>query len=104
MPIQSQWLMFDLSTVTKEPNSPGVYELGDSFGNVVYIGGALSLRRTLLEHLDEPVNSYIRANAKSYRTEYDVDPDVRLKQLYLEHLTLNGEPPLCNERSFNNAW
>jgi excinuclease UvrABC nuclease subunit len=97
MSIQSQWLTFDVPSVHKELDAPGVYELGDRIGGVIYIGGAPLLRRRLLEHLDEPDSSCISLNAQLYRTEYDVDPVTRAKQLHEEHLHNHGEPPRCNE-------
>lgn len=97
MSIQSQWLAFDVASVHKELDTPGVYELGDRIGMVIYIGGSQHLRGTLLKHLAEPDSSCIRLNAQLYRTEYDVDPAGRAKQLHDEHLHNYGEPPRCNE-------
>lgn len=38
----SGWQSFDGATIDRELGGSGVYELGDSTGNVIYIGSAAS--------------------------------------------------------------
>ena len=38
MPLFQKWSHFDKEHVLSEPNSLGIYELGDSSGNILYIG------------------------------------------------------------------
>jgi hypothetical protein len=96
MPIQSQWLLFSDRTVDSEKDQGGVYELGDSVGMVVYLGGSKSLRRRLKEDLAEPSMTCIKRNARVYRTEYNMHYIERMRKLYDEHVKTYGEPPLCN--------
>ena len=44
MPIAKKWSPFTLERLRLVPNEPGVYELGDMKGEVVYIGNGDSAR------------------------------------------------------------
>lgn len=97
MPIRSQWWTFADSLVTIDRDEPGVYELGDDNGAVVYVGSANELRRRLMEHLNEAAYSCIRQNVTQYRIEYTAHYENRERELYRAHVAMHGKPPKCND-------
>jgi transcriptional regulator with XRE-family HTH domain len=97
MPIQAQWWSFVESVIEAERDDPGVYELGDKDGVVLYIGSSEELRRRLKEHLNEAPQSCIRQNATHYRIEYTAYYAGRERELYKYHLATYGKPPECND-------
>lgn len=38
MPISAKWSIFNKDNIFEEPNYYGIYEIGDSNGNIMYIG------------------------------------------------------------------
>lgn len=38
MPISVKWSTFNKDNISEEPNNYGIYEIGDSNGNIMYIG------------------------------------------------------------------
>ena len=66
MPLSVKWSAFSKDNVEEEPNSYGVYEIGDNSGNILYIGQG-RIRDRLKTH-------FIRGNhpiggAAKYRKE-----------------------------------
>lgn len=96
MPITGQWWTLAESVAGYEYDQPGVYELGDSNGNVIYVGSADKMKRRILEHVNETQNACIRLNAMKYRVEYGSGCRKREKELYDEHVRRYGKPPSCN--------
>lgn len=97
MPIQAQWWSFVESVIEVDRDDPGVYELGDKDGVVIYIGSSKELRRRLKEHLSEARYTCIRQNATHYRIEYTTNYTNREQDLYKYHLATYGKPPECND-------
>jgi len=97
MPIGSQWWSFVESLVNIDRDLPGVYELGDQNGIVIYIGSSDELKRRLTEHLNEEATTCIRQNATHYRIEYTADYENRERELYRVHVATYGKPPQCND-------
>jgi excinuclease UvrABC nuclease subunit len=96
MPIQAQWWSFVESVIEVDRDDPGVYELGDNDGVVVYIGSSNEVRRRLKEHLNEASESCVRQNVTHYRIEYTANYASREQELYKYHLATYGKPPECN--------
>jgi len=82
--------------VELEHDEPGVYELGDARGAVVYIGSSDQLRRRLKEHLGEAPFSCLRRHAMQYRVEHTATYAARERELLAQHQHLHGHAPLCN--------
>jgi hypothetical protein len=97
MPIQAQWWSFVESVIEVDRDDPGVYELGDKDGTVVYIGSSNELRRRLREHLNEASSACIRQNVTHYRMEYTANYRTRERELYDGHVRIFGMPPKCND-------
>ena len=97
MPITSQWWTFSDGMISSDREEAGVYELGNDSGTVVYIGSSNALRRRLKEHLDESGTTCIKKNTKKYRLEYVSKYKERERELYDEHVRINGKPPICND-------
>jgi predicted GIY-YIG superfamily endonuclease len=97
MPIVSQWWTFSEMMVQHDRDEPGVYELGETNGTVIYIGGSDAIRRRLREHLSESATTCTRRSTAQYRVEYTRNWTTRERQLHDEHVRLYGRPPRCNE-------
>ena len=96
MLIGKQWWPFVERIVRIDWDEPGVYELGDDTGTVVYIGSSEEVKKRLEEHLREPDSSCIRRNATQYRVEYTHEYETRERELYRLHVATFGKPPRCN--------
>jgi predicted GIY-YIG superfamily endonuclease len=92
MPIDGPWWVFSDVLIDSERDLPGVYELGNAAGEVVYIGSSADVRRRLQEHWDEPANSSV----KRYTTQYRVDYLACERVLYERHLKTHRKPPICS--------
>ncbi len=95
MPIRARWVPFTEGMARFCREEPGVYELGDTLGAVVYVGSSDQLKRRVNEHLAE-AGTCIKRNASVYRVEYSGDYAKRERQLLDEHLRVNGALPVCN--------
>ena len=93
----SQWWAFTENLVNTEQDSPGVYELGNSSKNVVYIGSTNAIKRRLLEHLGGS-DPCINTHAKYYRVDYRPDYATEERRRYDAFVIANGRPPRCNDR------
>ena len=96
MPIRTQWWSFVESVVSIDQNAPGVYELGNENGTVVYIGSSDDLKRRLTEHLNEEPFTCIRQNATRYRIEYTAEYENWERELHRVHIAAFGKAPKCN--------
>jgi hypothetical protein len=97
MPIQAQWWSFVQVVIEVDRDDPGVYELGDKNGTVIYIGSSSELRRRLKEHLNEASNTCIRQNTTHYRIEYTAAYKGRERELVQAYVRMHGKPPACND-------
>jgi GIY-YIG catalytic domain len=105
MSIRGQWWSFVESMVQMDRDVPGVYELGDVVGTVVYIGSSQEVRKRLLEHLSEVESTCVRRNATQYRIEYTYECENRERELYKLHVATYGKPPRCNDsRKAHGDW
>jgi predicted GIY-YIG superfamily endonuclease len=96
MGITGQWWVFADAIIESEDDLPGVYELANAAGDVIYIGGSDDLRRRLKEHWNEPRTTCVKTHAARYRVEYRRDFLARERELYDEHMRIFGAAPLCN--------
>jgi excinuclease UvrABC nuclease subunit len=97
MSIRGQWWSFVESMVQIDRDEPGVYELGDVTGTVVYIGSSHEVRKRLLEHLSEAESACVRRNATQYRIEYTHERENRERELYRLQVATYSKPPRCND-------
>jgi len=97
MPLAGQWWLFRTNVIAFEKDLPGVYELGDADGTVVYIGSSNELRRRLQEHLDEDPRSCIQQRVHQYRVEYTTEYHARERDLYHACVVVHGRAPICNQ-------
>jgi DNA-binding transcriptional regulator YiaG len=105
MPIRAQWWSFVESLIEVDRDDPGVYELGDKDGAVIYIGSSNELRQRLKEHLNEAPYTCIRQKATHYRIEYTTNYTNRERELYKLHVATYGKPPRCNDsRKAHGDW
>ena len=95
MPIDSSWWVFGDVIIASERELPGVYELGNAAGEVIYIGSSSDICRRLREHWIEPPGSCVKRNTTQYRVEYRSDYLARQRELHESHLKLHSKPPLC---------
>ena len=54
MPIQKRWALFSWENVEEVPEDAGAYELGNSNGEVVYVGSSRNLHQRLIQHKNDP--------------------------------------------------
>jgi predicted GIY-YIG superfamily endonuclease len=96
MPITTQWWVFADAIIESEQDAPGVYELGNAAGEVIYIGSSTDLRYRLKEHWNEPDVTCVKTKATQYRVEYRDNHIARERELHDEYLRTHGLPPPCN--------
>jgi len=63
MPIRKKWSVFSWDNVDRAPEEPGIYELGNLKGEIVYVGKAGNLRQRLSQHKNDPS----KARSKYFR-------------------------------------
>jgi predicted GIY-YIG superfamily endonuclease len=97
MPIAGSWWVFSDVLIDSEQDIPGVYELGNAAGEVIYIGSSPAIRRRLREHWSEPTNSLVKRHTTQYRVEYREDYLARERNLYGWHLRTHRRPPICRK-------
>lgn len=98
MAIAAPWWSLAEQVIRFDQNRPGVYELGNAIGTVVYIGSAGDVQRRLLDHLKASGTTCIGKHATQYRVEYTgTDPVARARELYDQHVREFRTPPVCNE-------
>jgi excinuclease UvrABC nuclease subunit len=85
------------------PDGPGVYELGDEGGNVVYIGSSGqdgTLFSRIARHLSEDeTNACIRGRARRFRFEETDDYIRRELDLLAAYQQEHSRRPICNEEA-----
>ena len=95
----SGWGSFDGATIDREPGGSGVYELGDSTGNVIYIGSAYGVMLRLKAHLRGSEGPCTQS-ASYFRVDYlqsgHTDEERRRYDEYVR--THNGRRPRCNDK------
>ena len=97
MSINAPWWVFADAVIDSDQDLPGVYELGNAAGEVIYIGSSSELRRRLKEHWHEPNGTCVRKNTTQYRLEYRPDYLAGERELFEQYVRDYGRPPLCNE-------
>src|SRR5690242_3576823 len=90
------WWRFTYRMLEYEKDTPGVYQLADSKGEIIYIGSSNEVKQRLMQHLQESADSCLKRNAVQFRVEYLADFESREQQLFEEHLAAYGAPPRCN--------
>lgn len=95
MGITTRWRPLVAAFIAREGTASGVYELGDSADNVVYIGSADDLQRALRERLADM--DKLMQQAVQYRASYTTQHRQREVELYEEYVALHGHPPCCND-------
>lgn len=98
MPLFQKWSHFDKEHVLNEPDSFGVYELGDGYGDIIYIGEG-RVRDRLNSHF---VNgrSPIPGTAK-YRAEITGSKEraeQRERRELRDYISTHGDCPRFNDR------
>jgi len=95
MPIAQPWWVFGDVLIASERELPGVYELGNASGEVIYIGSSNNVARRLREHWVDVGNSCVKRYTTQYRVEYGANCLTRERELYALHVQLHAKPPLC---------
>ncbi len=93
MPIEAPWWVFGDVLIASERELPGVYELGNAAGEVIYIGSSANICRRLREHWVESDDSWVKRYTTQYRIEYRSDYVAREHELCDLHLRLHAELP-----------
>lgn len=95
MPIEQPWWVFGDVLIASERELPGVYELGNAAGEVIYIGSSNNVARRLREHWVDAGSSCVKRYATQYRVEYDANYLARERELYALHMRIHAKPPRC---------
>jgi predicted GIY-YIG superfamily endonuclease len=95
MSIDAPWWVFADVIIASEQELPGVYELGNAAGEVIYIGSSANIRRRLRQHWVASGDSCVKRHATQYRVEYRSDYRARERELYDLHVRRYAKPPLC---------
>lgn len=93
--LNKPWLPFDRIGLARVAGHTGVYQLGDSAGNVLFIGMAggrsrFGLKGELEKHLASP------ADATRYRTEVNTQYMSRYEELLMAYAAAHGTLPPWN--------
>lgn len=100
MPIRNAWhRLNEPRAIRRVPEKAGVYELGNKYHTVIYIGraGGGRLRDRIYEHVDDGANRHIRDNAVYFRfttTRAFINEERELFEEYKK--THQGKIPPCN--------
>ncbi|HEY42172.1 MAG TPA: FAD-dependent oxidoreductase [Dehalococcoidia bacterium] len=89
-PQQKLWVEFCPENVNQAPESEGVYRLLDEHENVIYIKGAINLRRELDEQLE------LRETARYFTYEEEPMYTQRESQLLQQYVAEHGQMPEGN--------
>lgn len=98
MPLRSEWRRFDKETTHREADRYGVYELGDSDGEILYIGWGQILTK-LFTHMRDGQDPY--PGVSLYRAEYAesiLEAGQRHTRELEEFQRVNGYTPRFNRR------
>lgn len=102
MPIAAPWhRLGDLEAISQVPQRSGVYEFGNKYKAVIYIGHAKggNLRRRIKDHTREYAKDCIRENAVYFRymvlRAYATGERILFKEYKAKH---NNRIPTCNIR------
>lgn len=101
MPLRTTWHPLTRGALASVPDSPGVYELGDAEGTVLYIGSSGqdgTLLSRLSRHLSaQEDNPCIRERARQFRFEETADYIRRELDLLADYQREHSRRPVCNE-------
>jgi len=103
MPIDKPWTPRGHLRAKDLPGTMGVYELGDSSGEIIFVGYAggrslFGLRGQLTEHCSgEDPNPVIRARTAAYRFEVTTSYLIRRLELLSRFHEDHGRLPVGNE-------
>ncbi len=97
MPLAQKWSHFDKDHVSNEPDSFGVYELGDSSGEIIYIGEGRLYNR-LSSHFAGGRNP--KPGAAKYRAEITGKEraEQRERAELRDYIRTHGDCPRFNDR------
>lgn len=90
------WWSYNQSMASTEPDSFGVYELGDENKNTVYYGSG-KVKTRLLDHLNKkecPLARYYRIELFATEAECKAKEEA----LLAEYKRVHGKLPMYNER------
>jgi len=93
MPIKKRWS--NLDNVEQAPEKPGVYEMGDKDGNIVYIGQSNDVHRRLQEHTSPKPPKGV----KSIRFQRVTNPHSKERQMLRAFERNTGRLPKLNKQS-----
>ncbi|MBA7647810.1 hypothetical protein ES703_55589 [subsurface metagenome] len=89
-PCKKLWVDFTMENISEVPEVEGVYQLLDEQENVIYIKGAMNLRRELGDQLE------LYENAHFFSYEEEPMYTKRESQLLQQYLAQHGEMPEGN--------
>lgn len=98
MPVRNPWhQLYNPKAIWRIPRKAGVYELGNKYGTVVYIGHTSDLQDRIDDHVDNPQNDCIRKNAQFFRYEITRAHITRERTLFRQYKAKHGgKIPRCN--------
>jgi len=100
MAITNPWhWLYSSETIKRIPQKAGVYELGNKYKTVIYIGKASGgrLRERVSEHIGDKVNQCIRKNAEWFRYAATKAFTTEERSLFKEYKkSHHGKIPPCN--------
>jgi excinuclease UvrABC nuclease subunit len=92
MPITGSWRSLRTESA---PEAPGVYELGDFNGSVLYVGSSGNLKRSIARHANGQ-EAGRAGDAMWFRYEQTAAFDTRVRDLLWQYERANGRPPPRN--------
>lgn len=92
MPITGTWRSLRSESA---PEAPGVYELGDFNGSVLYIGSSGNLKRSIARHANGQETDPA-GRAMWFRYEQTAAFDTRVRELLWQYERSNRAPPPRN--------
>lgn len=103
MPIRNSWWSFTIDCIRRVPEEAGVYELGNSKQDVVYIGSSTSsIQSRLRSH--KKAKKCIRVKYFRYRRlKWGENAKEEEEKLNKSHKRIHGKPPTLVEKSPKNA-
>lgn len=102
MPLNKPWTDYDPATARKLPGALGVYEIGDSEGNVLYVGFAggksrYGLRGEIMARFDPASHQgALASQARKHRYEVNMMYMTRFVELLEKHEDALGVLPAGN--------
>jgi hypothetical protein len=94
MPLNKPWQQYDAASPPRIPGTPGVFELGDTDGQVAYIGFAGGKSRYGLR--SEIAARIAAIPGAAFRYEVNLMDLTRFVELLEKHYDLHGSLPASN--------